>query len=171
VFDIIDTSKGKETSMKLVKINDSLTVNADMVGYISTVYSQDCSNKELMRLMTLDELKSLGFPVRRKDVFHESSWGKAVNAVKKNPTKCIISHSCISGYTMLEDGELTLVTEYLKYNESENHIEEIKAKNPENIIVAYDLELSIPCGGINNSHVSIRITPKEMQHFLESVEK
>ena len=72
---------------------------------------------------------------------------------------------------MLEDGELTLVTEYLKYNERENHIEEIKAKNPENIIVAYDLELSIPCGGINNSHVSIRITPKEMRLFLESVEK
>lgn len=154
--------------MKLIKLNKKTLVNPEAITHVTIIVSGDLDVKKLKDRLSIDELKALGFPIRRRDMFVSCSWAEAEKEVKNNPTVCEISHGC-SGYVKLEGGDEDLVEDYLVYRDGK--FETVHVTIPDDIVVGYDIHLASPNGGINYGHSIIKVKPSEFEEFNKRLEK
>ena len=157
---------------KHIKIRPGLYINLDAIAYTEPILKKDVKIKDYMNLFSLEELKAMGYSVRKPDKFvYTNTWKEAENAVDEDPTTRKISHGC-TGYTQLEGGtEERLVDEYYKYDpESKDFIEVKGGLDPKRADepIVFRLHLQAPTGGINNYHVRIDVRPEEFKFIEEN---
>ena len=157
---------------KHVKIRPGLYINLDAIAYTEPILKSDVKIKDYMNLFSLEELKTMGYTVRKADKFiYTKTWKQAEDAVSEDPTTRMPSHGCI-GYTQLEgwDNE-ELVDEYYKYDpENKCFIKVNGGLDPKraNEPLVFRLHLQAPSGGINVSHVRIDVRPDEFKVIEEN---
>ena len=160
---------------KHVKIRPGLYINLDAIAYTEPLLKKEVNIKDYRNLFSLEEIKAMGYTVRKPDKFiHIETWKKAEDAVAEDPTGRALSHGC-TGYTQLSGCDTEdLVDNYLKYDPKNNRFIEIKGGlDPERAdeVLIFRLHLQVPCGGINNSHVQIDLRPDEFKIIEENIGK